>query len=177
MISIPDSQWDVLLDAFAQAPRGHERIAYLDGIRWTESKGRQHGVVTTVTVPDAVLTRGNYSVTADAMRNAGEHLFALGLVRLAQVHTHGTYWTDHSSTDDRRAYSRRDGAISIVLPHHARHRPNPEEGGVHLLDSGVWRRLGDDEVENVLRIIPTRIDLRPTRAMTPWWKKVIPWNR
>ena len=70
-------------------------------------------------MPDAVTTPYNFQVTPDAMAQAGEHFTPLGLVRLAQVHTHGNACTRHSPTDDQRAYSQRDGALSLVLPHHA----------------------------------------------------------
>ena len=119
MLTIPEPVWDTLLAAFQDAPPGHERIAYLDGIRFRDRDGSVHGIATTVTVPDAVTTPFNFRVSPDAMAQAGEHFTPLGLVRLAQVHTHGNACTRHSPTDDQRAYSQRDGALSLVLPHHA----------------------------------------------------------
>ena len=127
VLSIPDSLWDQMLDALATTAPGLERVAYLDGIRWTDRAGRRHGTVTTITLPDAELSAGHYRVSGDAVTRASEHLFAHGLIRLAQVHTHGDQCTDHSPVDDARAYSQRDGALSLVLPYHAVRRPRPDQ--------------------------------------------------
>ena len=132
MLTIPEPVWDTLVAAFKAAPPGHERVAYLDGIRFRGHDGITHGVATTVTVPDAVTTPFNFRVSPEAMAQAGEHFTPLGLVRLAQVHTHGNACTRHSPTDDQRAYSQRDGALSLVLPHHAAGAPRPERAGVHV---------------------------------------------
>lgn len=174
MISIPEALWDELLDRFAQAPRGVEKVAYLDGVRWTDSSGHQHGVVATVIIPNALLTVGNYRVPAEAIAEAGRHMIEFGLVRLLQVHTHGNDWTDHSSVDDHLAYTRRDGGLSIVLPFHARRRPRPEEGGVHIRERGQWHRLRDSEVGGTVRLVPSIRDFRPVpRKGWRWWQ----WSR
>jgi hypothetical protein len=155
-----------MLDAFASAPRGHERVAYLDGIRFRDDHGDLHGLVTTVTVPDAATSPGSYRVSAAAMEEAGAHFEPLGLVRLAQVHTHGSHHVTHSLVDDQRAYSQRDGAVSLVLPHSAVHRPGPDHAGVHVREAAGWRRVSDVEISQVLRLVPSLIDLRSNS--TPW---------
>ena len=159
MLTIPEPVWDTLLAAFAAAPPGHERIAYLDGIRFRGLDGIAHGIATTVTVPDAVVTPFNFQVSADAMAQAGEHFTPLGLVRLAQVHTHGNACTRHSETDNQRAYSQRDGALSLVLPRHAACAPRPAQAGVHVREAG-WRRVHPDEVSRLVRLVPGLIDHR-----------------
>ena len=175
MLSIPEQLWNHLLDQFAQHPRGVERVAYLDGIRWSDTGGRQHGVVTTVTIPNAVLTEGNYRVSAENIAQAGRHLPAYGLVRLAQVHTHGNGWTDHSHTDDEKAYTRRPGAISIVLPDHARNQPGPLDGGVHIREPNRWHRLSLEQAAQVIRIVPSEIDFREGRRRWNW--RNVPWKK
>lgn len=160
MLSIPDALWTALLDAFATATPGHERVAYLDGVRYRGPDGLVHGVAMTVTVPDAITTPGNYTVSAKAMAQAGEHLHVLGMVRLAQVHTHGDDWVGHSCRDDRRAYSQLDGALSLVLPRHATHHPAPTEAGVHLREPTGWRQVTDEEADSLLRLVPSIIDHR-----------------
>jgi hypothetical protein len=159
VLTIPENVWLTMLDVFATFPPGHERAAYLDGLR---QRGRQghNAVATTVTVPDAVTSPGHFSVSAAAMERAGEHFDALGLVRLAQVHTHGDRCTDHSPTDDCRAYSQRDGALSIVLPYHGAGYPWPWQAGVHVREPAGWRRLRGDEINAVLRLVPATIDHR-----------------
>jgi hypothetical protein len=162
VLSIPEPVWNTMLNAFTTAPAGHERVAYLDGIRYRDRTGAAHGVATTVTMPDAVTSAGNYTVSPAAMAQAGEHFDILGLVRLAQVHTHGNRWVDHSTVDDRRAYSQRDGALSLVLPHHALGRPAPWQAGVHIREPAGWRRVATDEIDNIVRLLPGSIDHRST---------------
>ncbi len=175
MISIPEPLWAIMLDELARAPRGVERVAYLDGFRGSAGGGVEHGVVTTVVVPDAILTPGNYRVPAEAMAAAGRHMLDLGLVRLAQVHTHGNDWVCHSWVDDRMAYTRRDGALSIVLPYHARRRPAPLDGGVHLRSAGSWHRLSDDDAQQAVRLVPGLLDFRAPATSKRW--RWLPWNR
>jgi len=162
VLSIPEPVWNALLNAFATAPAEHERVAYLDGFRYRGPTGALNGVATTVTVPDAVTSPGNYTVSPMAMAQAGEHFDVLGMVRLAQVHTHGDRWVGHSTMDDQRAYNQRDGALSFVLPHHAVGRPTPWQAGVHLREPAGWRRLTGDEINNVVRLVPGLIDHRST---------------
>jgi hypothetical protein len=162
VLSIPEPVWNTLLHAFTTSPAGHERVAYLDGVRYRDRTGAVHGVATTVTMPDAVTSPGNYTVSATAMAQAGEHFEILGLVRLAQVHTHGNHWVGHSRADDGRAYSQLDGALSLVLPHHAAGQPAPWQAGVHLREPTGWRRVTGDEVNDVVRLVPGLIDHRST---------------
>lgn len=181
MISIPEARWAAMLDAFATSPDGYERVAYLDGIRWRDRTG-EHGVVTTVVIPDAQLTPGNYRVPAPAIAQAGTHLFEYKLVRLLQVHTHGGIWTNHSAVDDAKAYSGRDGAVSIVLPEHATHRPSPAAGGVHILQNGTWIRVPENGINDVVRMIPSYIDFRPAtpsiglRWLSGIWRR-LSWSK
>jgi hypothetical protein len=160
VLTIPDTVWGALLDAFATAPRGHERIAYLDGVRYRDQTGAVQGIATTVTVPDAVTAPDNFTVSTTAMDQAGDHFDVLDLVRLAQVHTHGNDWVNHSWVDDQRAYSQRDGALSLVLPHHAAGAPLPAHASVHLREPAGWRRLHPDEANQLVRLVPGLIDHR-----------------
>lgn len=166
VLSIPEPVWSLLLDAFASAPAGHERVAYLDGVRFRSDNGDLRAVATTVTVPDAVTSPGNYRVTAAAMERAGAHFDSLSLVRLAQVHTHGNRNVTHSWVDDQHAYSQMDGALSLVLPRHAAHRPSPRDAGVHVREAAGWRRVSQPEISQVLRLVPSLIDLR---SGNPLW--------
>jgi hypothetical protein len=162
VLTIPDPLWRTLLDTFATAPPGHERVAYLDGIRYRDPAGTMQGIATTVTVPDAVTSPGNFTVSAAAMDQAGDHFDVLGLVRLAQVHTHGNHWVNHSWVDDQRAYSQRDGALSLVLPFHATGRPTLWQAGVHLREPVGWRRVTGEEINTLIRLLPGLIDHRST---------------
>lgn len=156
MITIPDWIWSRMLDEFARIPGNVERVAFLDGVVMGTG-----GVVTTLTIPDAVLRTRYYEISSDAMSQAGKHLRAHRLIRLAQVHTHPDDWTDHSPIDDGRAYSQEPEAISIVLPFHGRKRPGLFDGvGVLVREIEGWRRLNTEEVVERVRVVPAILDFR-----------------
>jgi hypothetical protein len=152
---IPDAVWSNLLDEFARQKPGDERIAYLDGF-----SGDDVGVVTTLTLPDAECTPGYYTVSAEQMKEAGAHFRTYSMRRLAQVHTHGGRDTTPSCQDERLAYSQRPGAISIVLPDHAVHRPSPVSGSVNKRTVEGWKRLSAEEAEAAICLVPSVLDFR-----------------
>jgi hypothetical protein len=156
VLTLTDATWRQLLDLLATSPPGVERVAYLDGIH----TGGGDAIVTTVTVPHAQQSAGHFTVTAEEMSRAGAHLRAHQLVRLAQVHTHPGSDTRHSVTDDERAYSRKPGAVSIVLPWHAAGAPAPADGAVHVHDGHAWHRLGQQDAQALIRLVPATIDTR-----------------
>jgi hypothetical protein len=160
-----------MLDELSRHAPDVERVAYLDGVRvpvstpddpdsGVEALLCAEAVATTVTVPDADLHSGFFTVSAAAMSAAGQHLREWGLARLVQVHTHGTDWVDHSSTDDRDAYSQRVGSVSVVLAEHARGQHGLERAAVHVRDRTGWVRLRTQDIASVLRILPSAVDLR-----------------
>lgn len=160
-VSVPEQAWQDVLDGFAAQPGAEERICYLDGFAHDGD-----AVVTTVTFPRADAGPGHYTVPANAMSRAGQHFRRLGMRRLAQVHTHGGHGVAHSPRDSHMAYSQGPGAISIVVSHHGRTRPDLDHPslGVHVRDIDGWRRLHPDEVAAVIRTVPSVIDQR-----TPRW--------
>lgn len=168
MLWIPEEIWHALLRNFAQAPEGVERVAFLDGVPMPSGQG---GVVTTLTIPAAVLTPGNYRIGAAEMSAAGKHLREYRLQRLAQVHTHGGACTAHSSTDDAMAFSQHMGALSIVLPHHAAGDPAaPWDGTAHVREADGWVGLSSGDARSMIRLVPFQIDQSqyPKEAVT--WK-------
>ena len=178
MIVIPESAWAALLDEFARVVPGVERVAFLDGVR----EGTV-GVVTTITIPNADLHPGYYDVSAEAMSRAGQHFRVHQLARLAQVHTHGGAGCHHSPRDDAKAYSLRDGAVSIVLSHHASTRPRPHDAVVHVRRGGMWVALTRAEATSVIRVVPSLLDFRnprwimsPAATKTTWpgaWRRLL----
>ena len=147
MLICSDASWRQLLRVLASSSPGVERVAYLDGVRTPAGDG----VVTTVTVPHAEQSAGHFTVAAHEMSRAGAHLRTNGLVRLAQVHTHPGSDVRHSKTDDARAYSQRNGAVSIVLAWHASGDPWPTDGAVHVREDDGWRRLEPSEASKIGR--------------------------
>ncbi|MFL6137450.1 MAG: Mov34/MPN/PAD-1 family protein [Frankiaceae bacterium] len=164
MLTLTDATWKQMLAMLATSPPGVERVAYLDGVRTGDGTSPAIGIVTTVSVPYAVQSAGHFTVSAEEMSRAGAHLRRHGLVRLAQVHTHPGHDTRHSPTDDESAYSRKAGAVSIVLPWHAAGDPSAADGTVHVHDGYGWRQLSQADAEAFIRVIPATIDTRPTRV-------------
>lgn len=164
-VRIPEALWHATLDLLAAHPPGVERVAYLDGFRIDEAGYPDAAldahvfVATTLVVPDAILSPRNYVVPAAAISDAGRHLRVERMTRVAQVHTHGNDWLEHSPTDDDRAYSQRLGAVSIVVPFHGTTRPGVGKCGVHLRTQTAWQRVAPD---SVIKVIPSVLDHRST---------------
>jgi hypothetical protein len=147
--------WEALLDEFRWPRTDVERVAYIDGVGCAEIS-----VATTLTFPNAEMHPRYFSVSADAMSEAGQHFRRFGLERLAQVHTHPGRNVDHSEFDDENAYSQMNGAISVVLPHYARYRPELKDCGVHITDELGWARLGASDIQKFIRVVPGCLDFR-----------------
>lgn len=166
-VRIPEAVWQTVLDLFAQHDPGVERVAYLDGFRidevgypGVEPAGRVY-VAITVVIPEAVLRPGNYFVPAEAVSAASGYLRTGRMTRVAQVHSHGNDWVDHSPTDDDCAYSQRPGAVSVVVPFHGAMRSDVTECGVHIRTESGWRRV---HPESVLKVIPSVFDHRSAKC-------------
>lgn len=169
-VRIPEALWHATLKVFAAHPPGVERVAYLDGFRIDEAgypdtpADADAFVATTVVVPDAILSPKNYRVPADAVSAAGRHLRVQRMTRVAQVHSHGNDWVEHSPTDDDRAYSQRPGAVSVVVPYHGTTGPELAECGVHVRTETGWERFPP---HSVIKIIPSVLDHRSTTWALP----------
>lgn len=183
MITIPEYLWERMLEEFARWTRAVEQVCYFDGVRCGED-----GVVVALTLPHAHLYPDRFEVSPDAMSKAGKHLRQFQLRRLAQVHTHPGSWVGHSPWDDAKAYSQLEGAVSLVLPNHARARPRLEEAGVHLRRAMGWEQLTAQNVTEVIRVTPSYLDFRtdlekpdersifqPPRKR-PWWSVLAFWR-
>ncbi len=155
MIILSELIWEMLLDEFRWPRSSVERVAYIDGV---EVQGTR--VATTVTLPNAELHPTYFTVSGEAMSEAGQHFRKFGLQRIAQVHTHPGRRVDHSRFDDDNAYSQLDGAVSIVLPSHARHRPGLLDCGVHVREVDGWRMLSAQELCRLIQSIPGCLDFR-----------------
>jgi hypothetical protein len=156
VIVVADTLWERLLDLLLKSQGPVERVGFVDGIVVGEVM-----VATTVVVPDATLAAGYYDVSAEQMSEAGKHLRRYRLQRLVQVHTHAGTWTGHSERDDRLAYSHDDGAVSVVVPFHARQRTPITDCGVHVCRHGSWHELSPAETAKLLRVVPGALNFRP----------------
>ena len=155
MIVLSQLIWQTLLDEFRWPRSAVERVAYIDGLTCGEIR-----IATTLTLPNAEMYPTHFTVSGEAMSEAGRHFRRFDMERLAQVHTHPTRDVRHSPFDDENAYSQMDGAVSIVLPYHARRRPELNECGVHVRDHRGWCQLNVHVIERVIRILPGCLDFR-----------------
>lgn len=155
MIILSELLWDTLLEEFRWPRTDVERVAYIDGFEFEEM-----GIATTLTFPEARLYPRHYSVSGNAMSEAGKHFRAYGMQRLAQVHTHPGRDARHSEFDDGNAYSQMNGAISIVIPYHGRRRPAVFDCGVHLRSDAGWSKLCLKEVTKLFQVVPGCLDFR-----------------
>jgi hypothetical protein len=153
VILFPYTVWHVLLAEFGRKRQKVEQIAFLDGVQVGDDS-----VITTLTFPHATLRRGNFHVSADAMSEAGKHLGSF--VRIAQIHTHPGAWIGHSDIDDEFAYSRHDGALSLVVPNYSVGVTGFSDVAVHVCLRGRWRELGPKERDATIRLVPAIFDFR-----------------
>ena len=159
MIILPSSIWDSVLTDLRRGLRRLEHVAFLDGIETDDYK-----VVTTTTIPKAKLAPRTYTICPAAMAEAGKHLFEYGLVRIAQVHSHPSAFVEHSPYDDEMAYSRHEGAMSIVLPHYAKKNATLESAGVHVYQSRRWIRIDPAQISDWIRIVPSFLKFNRRRS-------------
>lgn len=117
-------------------------------------------VATTVINPPQKVSGGHFEIPHSGTRAMGAALLSHGLVNIAQIHTHPGDWVGHSSWDDSHAYSSREHALSIVLPHYGAGMPRLEEWGVHERLDGQWKQLSASATRDRLLIVPDAIRLR-----------------
>jgi hypothetical protein len=83
------------------------------------------------------------------------------LTNLAQVHTHPSDWVEHSPYDDERAYSTREGALSLVWPDYGLSLNYDLCGvGVHVRRAGAWVQLDEREAGERIRLVDDFADYR-----------------
>ncbi len=124
-------------------------------------------VVTTVVVPDQIGLEGSFVVPHEAVRRMGAALRSNGLVNLAQLHTHPGAWVGHSAWDDAEAYSRRNGALSIVWPFYGALLPSLEMCGVHECQDGCWVQLHGEQRARRMQLVDSVLDLRTPNHASP----------
>lgn len=150
---IPEPVARQIEEILSRDRRNVEQILFLEGILADDA-----AIAISVTVPDANLYPGRYSVTPEAISECAQHPLSLGLRRVAQLHTHPGPGVDHSNYDDANAYSFIDGAISIVVPFYGTRGFDPKFCGVHLCENGRWNRTYEPQLH--VQIAPILKDYR-----------------
>src|SRR5271168_2556850 len=153
MLILSEMFWDALLEEFRWPRRAVERVGYIDGFQFGERR-----VATTLTFPSAEMHATHFTVPGNAMSEAGKHFRRFGMVRLAQVHTHPGRDVTHSPFDDDNAYSQLGGSLSIVIPQHARYRPDLTHCGIHVRETAGWRLFNAKESAETILVVPGCLD-------------------
>ena len=134
----------------------HEGAAYWAGRRFSAGL-----VVTTCIAPATTTTCGSFETSSYTNARVVAYLASADLELLAQVHSHPESFVGHSHGDDERALMPYEGFLSIVVPHFGRRGMTPLTGcGVHVFESGHFRRMGETEVESRFRLVDVFADLR-----------------
>ena len=133
-----------------------EGVGYWAGRRFSAGM-----IVTTCIAPAAKTTSKSFETSSYANAQVVAYLAATDLELLGQVHSHPAFRVDHSVGDNERALMPYEGFLSIVVPHYGRRGMTPlADCGVHVFESGLFRRLGRTEVESRFRLIDGFADLR-----------------
>ena len=78
----------------------------------------------------------------------------LNLIEIAQVHSHPSYWVDHSDGDDMWAAFKFDGLLSLVVPNYCDEGMRPlEKCGIHRYENGGFVRLSAKYVKEHFQLI------------------------
>ncbi len=118
-------------------------------------------VVTTLALPEVLQTAGNYRMMRESLRRLSKEMRSQGLVNLGQVHTHPKRWVGHSPYDDERAYSTREGSLSLVWPDYGLALAHDLAGiGVHERRAGRWAQLTDEQVGRRIKVVDSVSDQR-----------------
>lgn len=145
-----------LLPSYRGPDGDHEGLVFLLGHESVELT-----VLTTALAPDADHGPGHVFCSEEAVGAAGRAARAQGLGILAQLHTHGRGWTEHSRGDDDLIVMPFEGMLSLIAPWYGHTGLRPLDGlGVHQHQDGQWVAIGARSIREQFRLLPDGLDLR-----------------
>jgi len=150
---ISEILWDEICQLLKEEKREVEQVLFIEGLIFGSRR-----IATSIIIPDAHLSRGNYQISSDSILECSELIKGFNLKRVAQVHTHPGSNVSHSNYDDRNAYSFVDGSISIVIPNYGSQNFDLSDCGVHEYMSGAWLR--HNSATPTIQIVPSIKDYR-----------------
>lgn len=149
-------QAERLLPTYRGPDGNHEGILFF--------AGRELGdltLYTTVIAPNA--DHGPHRVHCDehAVLEVAQEARRRGLGLLAQLHSHPSAWTEHSSGDDHMTLMPFEGMLSLVAPHYGLQSLRPLHTlGIHQFQDGRWVACEPRSIRSQLVLVPSSIDLR-----------------
>ena len=145
-----------LLPSYRGPDGDHEGIVFLAGYEMSDVT-----LFTTAIAPDADHGWGHVICSEEVVGATARAARAYGLAVLAQVHTHGGDWTEHSRGDDSLIVMPFEGMLSLIAPHYGRFGLLPLHGlGVHQYQDGEWVAIAESSTRERFHVVPDRLDLR-----------------
>lgn len=110
--------------------------------------------ITAVIAPNTESDFGCVSTSHKDNSHVVNELSELKLVEVAQVHSHPSYFVEHSDGDDKWAAFKFEGLLSIVVPNYCKKGMLPlEKCGIHRYENGEFARLSEKYVKKHFRLI------------------------
>lgn len=132
----------ILMDYASLSP-SNEGFVY-----WAGVFEKSHYIIKGVIAP---LTESNYGRVSTSHKSNLDFILILnilGLIQIAQVHSHPDDWVDHSRGDDEYAAFKIKGLVSIVVPAYCEQGLLPlTRCGVHRFHDTGFRRLSNNYVK------------------------------
>jgi hypothetical protein len=117
---------------------------------WYGTRNGSESLVKAVVVPQQVNRWGNYQISAESVSAMSMATRALGLVCLAQIHSHPGVNVEHSCYDDDHVSSHK--VVSIVFPKYGRWMgPWPIGLGIHEFQGDYWHLLSEADAAKRVR--------------------------
>lgn len=154
LLEIPRQLYDSLIDDLAKSGRGVKEsgaflLGGLDGRRRHVSSYLMYDKV-------APLSSNKFAYvafTAEEMARAWEHCYEVGLLVVADVHTH-PFGPAQSPSDRAHPIVSVAGHVALIVPNFAQGAPQPRELGVHLFcGSGRWESVFREKAAEFVQLI------------------------
>lgn len=128
------------------------------GCFWYGHRDEEKAIAVLLGVPRQINRPRNFEIGADDLARLTEAVSKLGLVAVAQIHSHPGLNVAHSPWDDSLVVSKR--VYSLVLPNYGKNPISLVSVGVHRFEEERWLRLNKDAAKTAIQLLPDKLDLR-----------------
>jgi len=135
---------------------GHEGLVFWGG--WESGEGT---VLTTVIRPEVDHSYGRVRVSARGYGVAARRARAMGILLIAQVHSHPGDDARHSDGDDEMVGLPTEGMLSVVVPNFGIGLSQPTDAAVHQFQDGRWVLCSQESVARQVVSAPSLLETRP----------------
>jgi len=134
---------------------GHEGLVFWGGVELSKTT-----VFTTVIIPKAEHSFGRVMVSNKEVGLLARSTRKQGIGLLCQVHSHPGSDARHSEGDDSLITMPFEGMLSIVVPNFGINFLKITQAQIHQFQKSKWVLCTLRSVNQNIRVVPTRIDLR-----------------